>query len=196
MDSAILYLSGIYNNPMSWNNTSNEVTTVTPKLNINRILNPISTEQNIEHSIEPLPISNEKNSKFPRNDSIIYSNIKWSNRLNRTTQNDTTNPNLLNDINTAAKQAGIIVTITTANEGHSEKVKNSKSISLHKLDIAVDIALVNDKAVQYVKNDVDRFANILHSMGYSRNIEQGTKKAFLWQTGGHYDHIHISNRIR
>lgn len=198
MDSAILYLSEIYNNPIPWTNTPG-TPQITPKLTINKILNPISIEQNIPHSIEPLPISNEKISLFPKNDSKNYSNIRWSNRVGRTTQNDTTNPNLLNDINTAAKQAGVIVTITTAKEGHSEFVKrkdDKKFTSLHFSNVAVDIAIVNDKAVQYVKNDVDRFANILHNMGYSKNIESGTTKAFLWQTNGHYDHIHISNRIK
>lgn len=203
MDSAIKYINELLNNPSKWITTSvNNNNTIVPTLTIDKILNPISPQQDLPHYYyyyyveeEPLPISNEKTSSFPRNDSREYSNIRWSNRAGRTTQNDTTNPNLLSDINTAAKQAGIIVTITTAKEGHDKKTK-SGFISRHFNNLAVDIAIINDKAVQYVKNDADKFANILMSMGYSRNKEAYQQKAVLWQMADHYDHLHISNKIR
>ncbi len=210
MDSAIKYINELLNNPSKWITTSvNNNNTIVPTLTIDKILigiklpdfikppYPISPQQDLPHHVEeePLPISNEKTSSFPRNDSREYSNIRWSNRAGRTTQNDTTNPNLLNDINTAAKQAGIIVTITTAKEGHNPKSK-SGFISRHSNDLAVDIAIINNKAVQYVKNDADKFANILMSMGYSRNKEAYQQKAVLWQMADHYDHLHISNKIK
>ena len=188
IDPAILYINNIINNPKKWTvgqNTGEQlVTNSTTSTNIQPVL-----------TIAKITASNEKISQFPRNDSKTYSNIRWSSRVGRTTENDTTNPNLLNDINEAAKQAGVIVTITTAKEGHAQLTSTGHE-SRHYVDLAVDIAIVNGRSVKGNHTDADKFVLVLESMGYNRNIESGKSKAVLWLTGGHYDHVHVSNKIR
>lgn len=187
IDPAILYINNIINNPKKWTvgqNTGEQlVTNSTTSTDVQPVL-----------TIAKIKASNEKISEFPRNDSRVYSNIKWSNIFGNTTNNDTTNPNLLEDINNAAKQAGVIVEVTTAKEGHKEKAK-SGIISRHYNNLAVDIAIINSKSVRNT-NDADRVVAILESMGYRRNFEDGNDKSVLWKMEGHYGHFHVSNRIR
>jgi len=185
-DPAILYIANIINNPKKWVVGINTATTSTEtSTNVPPIL-----------TVAKIKASNEKISQFPRNDSKIYSNIRWSSRVGRTTENDTTNPNLLNDINEAAKQAGVTVTITTAKEGHNPKVDGTNVYSRHYYDLAVDIAIINGKDIKGNHVDADKFVLVLENMGYTRNIEYGNSKAVLWLTRGHYDHVHVSNKIR
>lgn len=199
MDTAIEYIGMIYNNPKKWtinteNNTPKEVTPV-PTTTPAPV--PTLTVAKIESSKEKIK------GQFPRNDSIQYSNIRWSNILGGTTNNDTTNPNLLNDLNNAAKSINVIITITTAKEGHARKVKGTNIDSRHYRNVAVDIAIINNKSVLVQKGnrnfsgtDADRLVEVLMKMGYSYNVESGKSKAILWRTSGHWNHVHVSNEIK
>jgi len=115
---------------------------------------------------------------------------------NVTTDNDNTkydkiSDSLLNDINTAAENAGLRVTITTGKSGHSEMTKSGNK-SRHSTGDAVDIAIINGKRI--TKDLGDKLANELKNLGYDTSgNESGNKKAVLWQVADHYNHIHVSN---
>ena len=117
------------------------------------------------------------------------------------TRYDKINRALLDDINKAAKETGIEVTITTASSGHSSQK------SRHGSGNAVDIALINGRGSGGASNSTngdpdfrklgDKIVAKLESMGYKRNTESGNEKAVLWQTnlgGNHFNHIHVSNK--
>ena len=115
---------------------------------------------------------------------------------NVTTDNDSTkydkiSDSLLNDINTAAKNADLRVTITTGKSGHREMTKSGRK-SRHTTGDAVDITIIN--GVKITKNLGDRLVKELKKLGYDTSgNESGTDKAVLWQVPGHYNHIHVSN---
>lgn len=121
-----------------------------------------------------------------------YSNVKFDNDQ---TKYDSVNTALLDDLQTAAKNAGIIATITTAKSGHSEKTA-SNNASRHMSGAGVDISLLND-----VKADNPKFKELgnklrdelVNNLKYTSNVESGNAKAVLWQMPGHYDHLHVSN---
>jgi hypothetical protein len=131
-----------------------------------------------------------------------YSNVKYDNDQ---TKYDSVNTALLDDIQTAAKNAGIIATITTAKSGHSEKTA-SNNASRHMSGAGVDVGLLNgigsDNATD-AKNGNPTFRELgnklkdeLVKLGYTWNTESGNPKAVLWQTnvgGNHFNHVHISN---
>ena len=110
------------------------------------------------------------------------------------TSNDLISPALLNDINTAAKNANLKVIITTAVSDHRETT-SSGNPSRHIPGNAVDIAMINDKAVSTANRaDADALVSQLKSMGYDANgSETGHPKAVLWQVANHLDHVHVSN---
>ena len=131
-----------------------------------------------------------------------YSNLKYD---NDGTQYDSVNKPLLDDINAAAKAAGITATVTTASTGHPSAT-NSGSKSRHPQKTAVDIALLNGVGSGGATNSANGNSNFrdlgnklkdaLVSMGYTLNSESGNDKAVLWQTntgGNHYNHLHVSN---
>ena len=102
---------------------------------------------------------------------------------------DAINPALLQDVQTAAKNAGVNVDITTAVSGH-------KSLpSRHPSGNAVDIAIINGKSVSSSnRGDVDKFVAELTRMGYVKNREVGNPKAVLtFGFPGHDTHVHVSN---
>ena len=102
---------------------------------------------------------------------------------------DTINTALLQDIETAAKAAGVKIDITTAISGHKH------TPSRHPSGNAVDIAMINGKAVSPSNRaDADKFVQALVSMGYTLNQEKSNPKAVLtFGFEGHDDHVHVSN---
>jgi biotin carboxyl carrier protein len=127
-----------------------------------------------------------------------YSNLKYD---TDGTQYDSVNKSLLDDLNVAAKSAGVIATITTASTGHP-----SGTNSRHPQKAAVDISIINGINSGNATNSANgnsefrslgnKLKDSLVSMGYSWNVESGNEKSVLWQTntgGNHYNHLHISN---
>jgi hypothetical protein len=119
---------------------------------------------------------------------------------NDATSTDKINKALLDDIEVAAKMAGVKPVITTASSGHNSP--NSR----HSDRTAVDIAIIdgiNSGGAKDEKSGSSNFRNkgnklkdALVSMGYKLNSESGNPKAILWQTnlgGNHYNHLHVSN---
>ncbi len=108
---------------------------------------------------------------------------------------DNINTSLLNDIETAAKNAGVKVYVTTAVSGHKEKT-SSGNVSRHTTGNAVDISIIDGKSVRSLdKSIIDKFVNELVKLGYVRGSESGNPKAVLDYTfkgGGHEGHIHVS----
>lgn len=122
--------------------------------------------------------------------SDVYDNVDFKDGAvgNSKPSRDGINPVLLQDVQTAAKNAGIKVDITTAVSGH-------RPGSRHEHGNAVDIAIINGKAVRTSNRaDADKLVGELIKMGYVKNREVGNPKAVL--TFGfpkHDDHVHISN---
>lgn len=130
-----------------------------------------------------------------------FSSLKVSDDI----KNDMIEADLLSDINKAAESAGVVVTITTAKSDHPSHQTGQDS--RHATNTAVDIAIINGIGSGGAKDAKsgnpkfkelgDKFTNQLEKMGYSRNVESGKPKAFLWQTnlgGNHFNHIHVSNK--
>jgi RNA recognition motif-containing protein len=102
---------------------------------------------------------------------------------------DNINKALLQDIQTAAKNAGVKVDITTAVSGHVSLP------SRHPSGNAVDIAMINGKSVSPSNRaDADKFVDELVKMGYVKNKERGNPKAVLtFGVKNHDNHVHVSN---
>lgn len=126
-----------------------------------------------------------------------YNNIDFKDNVvgNSKPSRDNINTSLLNDIEIAAKNAGVKVDVTTAVSGHNEKT-SSGNTSRHTTGNAVDISIINGKSVRSLdKNIIDKFVNELVKLGYVRGSESGNPKAVLDYTfkgGGHDNHIHVS----
>lgn len=118
-----------------------------------------------------------------------YPNVKFSDNVVKGSKptKDKINPSLLLDVQKAAKIAGVTPQITTAVSGH----KNS---GRHPYGNAVDIAMINGKAVSSSnRGDADKLVNALISMGYTKNTESGNDKAVLtFGFPGHDNHVHVS----
>ena len=143
------------------------------------------------------------NELFVRLGDTSYSNVKFD---KDGTQNDQLNQALLDDLQTAASKADVVVTITTAKSGHSDLTVNGKA-SRHATNTAVDIAVLDGIGAGGATNETNgnpRFRELgnrvqkeLLNMGYALNAEGGNQKAVLWQTntgGNHYNHLHVSNK--
>jgi hypothetical protein len=141
------------------------------------------------------------NEDFIKVEDGDYSNV----RIDSDSSDDKINQALLDDLETAAKNAGVYVTITSAIYGHSENT-TSGNRSRHPDGNAVDISIIDGIGSGGATNEKNgnsdfrekgnRFTDQLEKMGYIRNTESGNKKAFLWQTnteGNHFNHIHVSN---
>ena len=124
------------------------------------------------------------------------SSLNLSNTVtdNDGTSNDLISTVLLNDINTAAKNANLKITVTTAVSNHRE-MTSSGHPSRHTTGSAVDIAMINGKSVSNANRaDADALVSQLKNMGYdSSGNESGHPKEVLWQVPEHYDHVHVSN---
>jgi hypothetical protein len=140
------------------------------------------------------------NEDFIKVEDGDYSNV----RIDSNSSDDKINQALLDDLETAAKNAGVYVTITTAVSGHSEETMSGNR-SRHPDGNAVDISIIDGIGSSGATNEKNgnpdfrekgnRLTNQLEKLGYSRNTESG-EKGFLWQTnegGNHFNHIHISN---
>lgn len=124
-----------------------------------------------------------------------YTHLKHDNDQ---TQNDQVNKFLLDDVALAAERAGVVAKIHFAQHGHpSMKKPNSKS--RHKENAAIDISSIDDLSFNNdpsgFKEKGDKLADELQKMGYVLNVEGGNKKAVLWQTRDHYNHLHVSNLL-
>ena len=121
----------------------------------------------------------------------VYDNVDFKDNVvgNSTPSKDTINLALLQDVQTAAKNAGLKVDITTAVSGHRPSQR-------HDSGNAVDIARINGKAVSRSNRaDADKLVDALVSMGYTKNVESGNDKAVLtFGFEGHDDHVHVSNK--
>lgn len=126
---------------------------------------------------------------FVKPQDVTYSNITFSN----TAKADKVNRALLDDVNLAAKRAGISVRIGTITTGHPS-MKTGKS-SRHPDGTAVDVDMIDGKPVsKKIEDAVEQFNYELEKLGYKRNVERGTNKAFLtFGFKDHDDHVHVSN---
>lgn len=135
-------------------------------------------------------------------DTTSYNNVKIDNDL---TQRDKVNKALLDDVQTAAKNAGLTVTITTASSGHPSL--NSSKPSRHKTNSAVDIAIINGESSGGATSQNNgnpqfrvlgnKLVDELIKMGYVLNSEGSNPKSVIWQTntgGNHFNHVHVSNK--
>ena len=120
----------------------------------------------------------------------LYDNVDFKDYAvgKSTPSKDTINTALLQDVQTAAKAAGLKVDITTAITGHDKGTR-------HETGNAVDIAIINGKSVSSSNRaDADKLVAALVSMGYTKNSESGKTKAVLtFGFPGHDNHVHISN---
>jgi hypothetical protein len=134
--------------------------------------------------------------------------VSFADTVQKDWNNGIINPNLIKDIASACKTAGVNCVITTAKTGHSTTT-TSGNISRHTNGTGVDIAFVNGissiNATNINNIDInfktagDKLKNALVQMGYKWNTEKGNDKAVLWLTttgGNHYNHLHVSNRIQ
>jgi len=129
----------------------------------------------------------------------VYPNVSFHPR----TKEDRLNPNILKDIQKAAENAGIKVTINYAKTGH-DKFTDSGNISRHWKGLAVDVSSIegsgwSSRADARKKGNlvaIDKFVSELGELGYK--IDQGESQArekvvLSFGTAGHDDHIHVSN---
>jgi len=125
----------------------------------------------------------------------VYRNIDFVDSGSHQPSNDDIDTELLRDIQNAANNAGVTVSITTAVSGH-KKTTSSGNPSRHPVGNAVDIAIINGKNVSLSNRaDADKFVNALVSMGYVKNVENSStpKSVLTFGFSGHDDHVHVSN---
>jgi hypothetical protein len=121
----------------------------------------------------------------------IYSNVNFKDGAvgNSRPSKDTINTSLLQDIQTAAKNANLNVDVTTAVSGHDSGTR-------HESGNAVDIAIINGRNVSKSNRFyADKFVEELIKLGYSKNVgESGNNKVVLtFGFKGHDNHVHVSN---
>jgi hypothetical protein len=148
----------------------------------------------IEDILSSYNIINEnKNLVFEVTDS--YNNIDFRNIGHGNPASDNINTALLQDIQNAAKSAGVNVSVTTGISGHGNKTKSGNT-SRHPTGNAVDIAMINGKSVSPSNRaDADKLVAALVSMGYNKNAEgpSNPKAVLTFGFEGHDNHVHISN---
>jgi hypothetical protein len=109
-------------------------------------------------------------------------------------ENDDVNENLIKDIETAAKNAGLKVKITHAVTGHRTHT-SSGTISRHTKGNAVDINTIDGVGgnTSGFKEKADKLVGELKKLGYEHTTsESGKPKVVIWNSPEHYGHIHIS----
>jgi len=122
----------------------------------------------------------------------VYSNVDFKDRVvgNSTPSKDNINVSLLQDVQTAAKNANVKVDITTAITGHRPGTR-------HETGNAVDIAMINGKAVSLNNRaDADKLVGELVKLGYAKNVaETGNDKVVLtFGMKDHNNHVHVSKK--
>lgn len=135
-------------------------------------------------------------------DDTSYSNVKYD---TDGTQKDRVNKILLDDVQTASRNAGLTVTITTATSGHPSL--NSPKPSRHKTNSAVDVSIINGISSGGATSQSNgnpefrilgnKLVDELVKLGYILNSEGSNPKSIIWQTntgGNHFNHVHISNK--
>lgn len=127
---------------------------------------------------------------FVKPADVSYSFVTFTDKA----KNDKVSRALLDDINLAAKRAGVSVRVGTITTGHPS-MKSGKS-SRHPEGIAVDIDMIDGKPVgKKIEDIVNDFNYELEKLGYKKNVEIGANKAFLtFGFAGHDNHIHVSNK--
>ena len=133
-------------------------------------------------------------------DTATYKYISYKDKVvGRCTPSiDKVNPNLLKDLNTAAKLSGAKPVITTAITGHGAGSRHNPSGN------AIDIAIFDGKGYSSVadaKNkkiydQIIKFVDELAKLGYKKQIEYGENKGVLFFgfDKNHNNHVHVSNR--
>ena len=131
-------------------------------------------------------------------DYVLPKDVSYSNIVFRDKDiPDKVNRALLDDINLAASRGNVVVTIGAIKSKHPKGKKNDPG-TRHTFGNAVDIPIINGKAVRKeIKSEVEKFTNQLENLGYTKNKEKegNQQKAFL--TFGfpeHDDHVHVSNK--
>ena len=124
--------------------------------------------------------------------SDVYSNVDFKDGVvgKSTPSKDNINISLLQDIQTAAKNANLNVDITTAVSGHKPGTR-------HETGNAVDIAKINGKAVSRSnRGDADKLVGELVKLGYVKNVaESGNDKVVLtFGMKDHDNHVHVSKK--
>ena len=142
----------------------------------------------IEDILSSYDIINE-NKRLVFEVADTYNNIEFKNIGLGNPASDNINTSLLQDIQTAAKSTGLNVSVTTAITGHKKGTR-------HETGNAVDIAMINGKAVSPSNRaDADKLVATLVSMGYHKNAEgpNNPKAVLTFGFPGHDDHVHVSN---
>jgi len=119
----------------------------------------------------------------------VYDNVNFKSIGHGNPSSDNISIALLQDVQTAAKNAGLKVDITTAVSGHRPSRTHDKGN-------AVDISIINGKAVSLSNRaDADKLVAQLEKMGYVKNIENKSisKSVLTFGFEGHDNHVHISN---
>ena len=160
--------------------------------------NPFSATGSIRSSDTYVGDTTNNNYPVPS----TYSNVSFKDQV----KNDRINPNLLADINTAAINAGLKVTVTTAITGH-KRLTSTGNVSSHGKGIGIDIDIIDGIGSEGATNATNgnatfrakgnKLKDALVALGYVWNIESGQQKAVLWQTntgGNHFNHLHISRK--
>jgi hypothetical protein len=124
--------------------------------------------------------------------SDVYSNVDFKDGVvgKSAPSKDNINISLLQDIQTAAKNANLNVDITTAVSGHKPGTR-------HETGNAVDIAKINGKAVSRSnRGDADKLVGELVKLGYVKNVaESGNDKVVLtFGMKDHDNHVHVSKK--
>jgi hypothetical protein len=123
--------------------------------------------------------------------SDIYDNVNFKDGVvgGSSPSKDNINLSLLQDVQTAAKNANLKVDITTAVSGHDSGTR-------HESGNAVDIAIINGKSVSSSnRGDADKLVGELIKLGYVKNQESGNDKAVLtFGVKGHDNHVHVSKK--
>lgn len=123
--------------------------------------------------------------------SDIYDNVNFKDGVvgGSSPSKDNINLSLLQDVQTAAKNANLKVDITTAVSGHDSGTR-------HESGNAIDIAIINGKSVSSSnRGDADKLVGELIKLGYVKNQESGNDKAVLtFGVKGHDNHVHVSKK--